>query len=94
MVRAGLNRIFITNVESSDVNQQRLALDAAKQIGADPEVGLNVEPTGGIVINIGELDAVFAQIQNAKPPEILDAGRPRTDRTNEKPDDGIIDAEV
>lgn len=95
MVRAGLNRMFLANVESTDTNQQRLALDAAKQIGADPEVGLNLEPTGGVVINIGELDAVFKQIQTAPVPEIIDgrSGRSGTDREVQSADDPeIIDA--
>lgn len=92
MVRAGLNRMFLANVESTDVNQQRLALDAAKQIGADPEVGLNLEPTGGVVINIGELDAVFKQIQTAPIPDIID-GRSGVNREIQSADDQqVIDA--
>ncbi len=82
MVRAGLNKVFLTNVASEDPAAQKLALDAAKQIAADPEVGLTQEVSGGVTINIGELAGVFEQIRASKAPEVSD-GRPRDDRGEE-----------
>lgn len=71
MVRAGLNKLFMDNVSSDDPAAQKIALDAAKQIGADPEVGLNHGESGGVVVNIGELEAVFTQLSN-EVPKIID----------------------
>lgn len=79
LVRAGLNKIFIENVSSEDPAAVKLALDAAKQIGADPEVGLTTHDTGGVIINIGELAGVFDQIQVSKSPEVNDGRGPRED---------------
>ena len=50
MVRDGLNKIFMQNVEG-DLKQQKVALAAAKQIASDPEVGLTAPPTN-IGVNI------------------------------------------
>ncbi len=83
LVRAGLNKIFIENVSSDDPTAQKLALDAAKQIGADPEVGLTQEVVGGVVINIGELEGVFAQLKTAPVPEVNDGRGSREDRVVE-----------
>jgi len=82
MVRAGLNKIFLDNVDSEEINNQKLALDAAKQISSDPEVGLQQETGGGVFINISELQGVFAQLRTMKSPEVLD-GRPTDDRIEE-----------
>lgn len=80
MVRAGLNKLFMDNVSKEDPAAQKLALDAAKQIGADPEVGLTQEVAGGVIINIGELDGVFAQLRTAAIPEVSDGRESREDR--------------
>lgn len=61
MVRAGLNRIFMENVARPDSNSQKLAIEAAKAISSDPDVGLNAIPNPGIQININELDNVLAK---------------------------------
>ncbi len=79
LVRAGLNKVFIENVQSYDPAAIKLALDAAKQIGADPEVGLTTHETGGVIINIGELAGVFDQIQVSRPPEVDDGRGQRED---------------
>ena len=79
MVRAGLNRMFLENVNSQDPGQAKIALDAAKQISLDPEVGLQTDQSGGVIINIGDLEGVFKQLQASKAPEVSD-GRPREDR--------------
>ena len=99
MVRAGLNKLFMDNVSSEDPAAQKLALDAAKQIGADPEVGLTSEVAGGVIINIGELEGVFAQIHSAPVPTIQDGREPREDRIVEAefhdlPDGGSEPASV
>ena len=86
MVRAGLNKVFIKNVGSDDPVAVKVALDAAKQIAADPEVGLMQDQTGGVVINIADLEGVFKQLATISAPEIKDGredGRPREDRVLE-----------
>ena len=72
MVRAGLNKIFMENVSSTDPLMQKTALDAAKQISLDPEVGLQQDQGGGVVINIGDLEGVFKQLRKTQVPEIVD----------------------
>lgn len=99
MVRAGLNKLFMDNVSKEDPAAQKLALDAAKQIGADPEVGLTQEVAGGVIINIGELDGVFAQLRTAAIPEVSDGRESREDRIVEAefqdlPDGGSESASV
>lgn len=74
MVRAGLNKVFLENIQSEDLAAQKLALDAAKQIAADPETGLTSQDAGGVVINIGELAGVFSQIRESRIEEV-DYGR-------------------
>lgn len=82
MVRAGLNKLFADNINSADPADKKIALDAAKQIGSDPEVGLGGEAGGGVIINIGELEGVFQQLRAQKAPEILD-GRQTTNQSIE-----------
>lgn len=99
MVRAGMNKLFIDNISSEDPAAQKLALDAAKQIGSDPEVGLTQEITGGVVINIGELEGVFAQLKTAPVPTVQDGRESREDRIVEAefqdlPDGGSEPASV
>lgn len=72
MVRAGLNKMFIDNVNSADPGDKKIALDAAKQIAADVEVAINSDATGGIIINIGELTDVFKQLGTTEAPELND----------------------
>lgn len=79
MVRAGLNKMFLDNVNSTDPGNAKIALDAAKQISLDPEVGLQADQSGGVIINIGDLEGVFKQLASAKAPEVSD-GRPESDR--------------
>jgi len=80
MVRAGLNKVFAENVISADPAAQKVALDAAKQIAADPEVGLTATDAGGVIINIGELAGIFQQIRATRPPEVNDGRESGTDR--------------
>lgn len=80
MVRAGLNKVFLENVGSADPAAQKVALDAAKQIGADPEVGLTTVETGGVIVNIEGLAGIFEQIQASKAPEVSDGRGSREDR--------------
>ncbi len=82
MVRAGLNKLFVDNINSSDPADKKIALDAAKQIASDVEVAINNDATGGIIINVGELADVFKQLASTEAPEI-DDGRSGTDRVIE-----------
>ena len=70
MVRAGLNKVFLENVNSPDPGAQKVALDAAKQIGADPEVGLTTTETGGVIVNIEGLAGIFEQLKASRAPEV------------------------
>lgn len=85
MVRAGLNKLFLDNVASEDPIKQKTALDASKQISLDPEVGLQQDQGGGIIVNIGDLEGVFKQLRKAAVPLVDDGREQRTD--------GIIEAE-
>ncbi len=62
MLRAGLNRIFMENVSNPDKESQKLAIEAAKVIGSDPDVGLNAQPQAGIQINLNTLSTVLDKI--------------------------------
>jgi hypothetical protein len=80
MVRAGLNKMFLENVSSTDANQQKIALDAAKQIAADVEVNITGnDASGNVIINIGELADVFKQLGTQEAPHVSD-GRQSEDR--------------
>ena len=69
MVRAGLNKIFMENVDGG-AKEQKLALAAAKQIGADPDVGLTAPPSLiGLTIDMTQIKNV---LQNVKPIEGLE----------------------
>lgn len=57
MLKAGLNKIFIENVNATEPKRVKIALEAAKQIGQDPEIGTQ-QPEGGVIINLGELESV------------------------------------
>ncbi len=63
MIRAGLNQIFITNINQPDKESQKLAIEAAKVIGSDPDVGLNAQPQAGISINLNTLGNVLDKVQ-------------------------------
>lgn len=64
MIRSGLNHIFISNINNPDKESQKLAIEAAKVIGADPEVGLNAPPQGtGIQINLNTLGNVLDKVE-------------------------------
>lgn len=61
LVRMSTTKILLDNIEG-DTNQQKLALDAAKSIGSDTEVGINAPPQPGIQINVGNLAGLFSSI--------------------------------
>lgn len=63
LVRATTNKIVLENMDG-DPTQQKLALDAAKVIAADTEVGINAPPQPGIQINVGNLTSVFAALDD------------------------------
>lgn len=64
MVRAGLNSIFLRNV-AGKLKEQKIALDAARQIAKDPEVGLNAI-TAGPSVNI-DLSTLGTLLEKMKP---------------------------
>lgn len=66
MVRAGANRIFMDNIKKG--GDPKLAIDAAKLIGADPEVGLNQPTLIGVPIDMGALAGMLSQLD--KIPEL------------------------
>lgn len=59
MVQAGLNRIFMDNYKK----EPKIALEASKQIGADPEVGLNQPQLVGVPIDMGAIGQILAQFE-------------------------------
>lgn len=59
MIRSGLNKIFMENVGNPDKESQKLAIEAAKVIGSDPDVGLTAQPQAGIQINLNTLGTVL-----------------------------------
>ena len=63
MIRSGLNHIFISNINNPDKESQKLAIEAAKVIGSDPDVGLNAAPQAGIQINLNALGSVLEKTQ-------------------------------
>lgn len=76
MVRMGLNKVFLDNIRSADKDYVKLALDAAKQIGSDPDVGLNAAPAGGVTIDLGSLGDLLSE--KISPPT-LDIGEKKGD---------------
>lgn len=54
VLRAGLFKIFVEGVVSTDPHLKKLALDASKQIAADPEIGLAQAETS-VQIDLGSL---------------------------------------
>ena len=67
MIRSGLNAIFMQNINQPDKESQKLAIEAAKVIGSDPDVGLNAQPQAGIQINLNTLSSVLDKL-----PETID----------------------
>lgn len=63
MVRAGLNSMFMRNV-SGKLKEQKIALEAAKQIARDPEVGLNLPPMGvAVPIDVSALGQMMSKMK-------------------------------
>lgn len=67
LVRAGLNKIFMESLASGDY---KTALDATKQIGSDPDVGLNAAPQPIVNINIEAIEGIVSKM---KPSDVIDA---------------------
>lgn len=58
MIRAGLDKIFMENLENK--KGHKTAIQAAKLISSDPDVGLNIPPQGASVnIDLGILDKLL-----------------------------------
>lgn len=69
LVRAGLNKIFIENIDGGP-REQKLALQAAKQISGDPDVGLNIPPSNiSVNVDVTKLNELF---KNMKVPEVFE----------------------
>lgn len=63
MVRAGLNRVFLDNI-TGKLKQQKLALDAARQMAKDPEIGLNIPtPSPSVTIDLGALGSMVDKMK-------------------------------
>lgn len=62
LVRMARVKIMLKNVHEDDHNAQKLALQAAKQIAGDPDVGLNVPPQVINLIDLGSLEDVFKHL--------------------------------
>ncbi len=69
MVRSGLNKVFADNI-NGDLKQQKVALAAAKQIAADPEVGLTAPPIA-VGVNV-DMKGLFQMVKDMKPIEGLE----------------------
>lgn len=59
MLKAGLNKIFMEGVGSDSVKERKLALEAAKLIGQDPEISLTEGDGAKVVFDLGDLAEVF-----------------------------------
>ena len=59
LVRAARLKLMVKNVHSDDLDAQKIALQAAKQIGSDPDVGLNQPAAVIALIDLGSLEEVF-----------------------------------
>lgn len=70
MVRSGLNSLFMKNIGSDRLKDQKMALDVAKQISKDPEVGLS-GPVGGPSVTI-DMGSFAGLLQKMKPIEGLE----------------------
>lgn len=64
MVRAGLNKLFMENINGS-LKEQKVALEASKQIAKDPETGLTT-PNIGPQVHI-DMGALTEMLQKMKP---------------------------
>ncbi len=65
MVRAGLDKIFMENLENK--KGHKTAIQAAKLISSDPDVGLNAPPQGASVnIDLGELGKLMETLTPIK----------------------------
>lgn len=68
LVRSGLNKIFMENVDGGP-KEQKLALQAAKQIASDPDVALNLPPSNiSVNVDVSKLNELFKSL---KPSEAL-----------------------
>ena len=59
MLRAGLNKLFMESVGATDIKSRKIALEAAKLIGQDPEVNANAGDGATVVFELGDLADVF-----------------------------------
>ena len=62
LVRSARLKLMLKNVHSDDTDEQKIALQAAKQIASDPEVGLNQPPQVIALIDMESLGEVIKQL--------------------------------
>lgn len=71
LVRAARLKILMKNVEGETPGEQKIALEAAKQIGSDPDVGLNLPPVPVMQVDMNTLEELFSKLP--REPEVIDA---------------------
>jgi len=59
LVRAARRKVLVENLGNSDVDSQKLVLDATKQIASDPDVGLNAPPQILVNVDLRHIDEVL-----------------------------------
>jgi hypothetical protein len=70
LVRAVRRKVLIDE-GLSETGDRKLALDAAKQIATDPDVGLNAPPQPIVQINLTELQTVIDKGAQVDPKELF-----------------------
>lgn len=65
-VRAALNRLLVDNISSDDIDQQKVALEAAKMIAKDQEVALEAPQQQVVKID----PALLEVLKDFKPPTL------------------------
>ena len=69
LVRAARNKILIQNMDP-EAGDPKLALDAAKQIASDPDVGLNAPAMPLVNIDLGTLGDLMKTADKSDLPEV------------------------
>lgn len=71
LVRQARMKLLLGNVHSDDPDAQKIALQAAKQIASDPEVGLNAPPAIVALVDMESLNQIFNKLPDED--DILEA---------------------